>query len=140
MSVVSTCAGHVFQQTYRVWVKPLAMYVSMPESNDAVSVTDDRKGNSPTSELSVDMEEALKDGHATDLASDMQLCAIAVGRLLASNAHNAVDGLLWCVFRRFDRRCDRCRLVYNVRPCCGEARKPSDLIWCPALSYASILS
>ena len=38
------------------------MYDWRPESKDAVSVTEDRKGKRPTSELSVDIEAALNAG------------------------------------------------------------------------------
>ena len=84
------------------------------------SVTDDKKGNNPTSVLSVDIEEALKAGHSVEPVNEMQLCAIAVGRLLASSAH-IVAGVLMCeVFRRFVGRGGRSRHRPAIVSCCGE--------------------
>ena len=64
-----------------------------PESNDAVSVTVDRKGNKPVRLLFVDMEEALKAGHAVESVKGMQFCAIVTGRLAASSVVVAVARL-----------------------------------------------
>ena len=75
------------------------MYAFRPESNDFVSDTEDRKGKRPTRKLSVDIDAELKAGHAVESASDMQLLAIVVGRLLASSAQRAVDAQYCGVFR-----------------------------------------
>lgn len=64
----------------------MAIYSRSPESKDAVSVTVDRKGNKPVRLLFVDMEDALKAGHAVESVKLMQFCAIAVGIVLASRA------------------------------------------------------
>lgn len=50
------------------------MYVCIPASNEAVSETPDRNGNSPTSSLAVEMDAALKAEQAVEPASDMQPC------------------------------------------------------------------
>lgn len=64
-----------------------------------MSVTSERKGNSPVRSELVDIEEALKAGHAVEPVKEMQLSwAIAVGRQVASNAHAAV--VISCVSRR----------------------------------------
>lgn len=81
------------------------MYDFRPESNDFMSDTEDRKGKRPTRKLSVDIDAALKAGHAVESASDIQLEAIVVGRLLASSAHMAVDA--------------RCCVVFRLRGCRG---------------------
>lgn len=49
------------------------MYDCRPESKDALSETDDRKGKSPTSEPSVDIAAALNAEHDVESAKDMQL-------------------------------------------------------------------
>jgi len=59
------------------------MYSWMPESNDTTSVTEDRKGNNPVRLLFVDIDAASKAGHAVESASEMQLCAMLAGILLA---------------------------------------------------------
>lgn len=76
------------------------MYASNPESKLAVLVTEDRKGNRPMRALLVEIDEALKDGHAAESASDMQDWASAAGRLLASSAPRAHGRLVL----RLDRR------------------------------------
>jgi hypothetical protein len=94
----------------------------MPESKDAVSVTEDRKGKKPTKVLSVDIEEALNAGHAAELSSDMQLWAAAVGIAVASNTPTAVDAYVCGVLRRLGLHChDR------VLSCVRRAER-SDLI------------
>jgi hypothetical protein len=62
------------------------MYALRPESKDAVSETDDKKGQMPTRSLLVEIDAALNAGHWVDLAREMQFCAIAEGMLLASSA------------------------------------------------------
>ena len=58
---------------YFVCAKPSDTYEVRPESNDSVSVTDDRKGKRPTTASSVDIDEALKAEHAVDPSRDIQL-------------------------------------------------------------------
>ena len=110
------------------------MYDSRPVSNDAVSVTDDKNGKRPISALSVDMDEALKEGHATELARGIQFCAMAVEIPPASSARtNVVAPKSDAVFR-LDRR-EECAREQFVR-CGGEVvtafiRPPS----CPSYPY-----
>lgn len=49
-------------------------------------MTSDRNGNKPVKLLLVEMEDSLNAGHCVEPSSEMQLCAIAVGILLASSA------------------------------------------------------
>jgi hypothetical protein len=104
-----------------VCVKPLAMYSCISESNDAVSVTEDRNGKRPTNSLSVDTEEALNAGHAAELSSDMQLCAIADGTTAANSTQAAVDVRMCEVFRRFGNR------------------RPGAVLWCARRLSSSII-
>ena len=82
------------------------MYSSKPESKEAVSVTSDRKGNNPVKLLLVEMEEALNAGHRSDPSSDMQLWAMVLGRVLASNAVRSEGAV------------NECAML-----CCGEPRR-----------------
>ena len=77
----------------------------MPESNEAVSVTDERNGKRPTSVLSVDTDDALNAAHVLESARDMKLWAMAVGRLLAKSAQTAPSTtVLRDIRRRFSGR------------------------------------
>jgi hypothetical protein len=93
---------HIFNdvivKTYRNCVKPPAIYDVNPESNEEVSETEARNGNKPVKLLSVEMDAALKAGHAVESASDMQFCARANGALQASNVQRAT------VSKGLDRR------------------------------------
>ena len=80
------------------------MYDASPVSKDTVSVTEDKKGKRPTSVLSVDIDEALNDGHSLELVSEIQFCAIAAGRLVASSAHTTMAALECDIFCRCDDR------------------------------------
>ena len=57
---------------YRDFAKAPSTYDRRPESNEDVSVTPDKKGKRPERELSVEIEAALKAGHAVDFDRDMQ--------------------------------------------------------------------
>ena len=62
-------------------------------------MTSERKGNNPVRSELVDIEEALKAGHAVEPVKEMQRSwAIAVGRQVARSAHAAV--VTSCVSRR----------------------------------------
>lgn len=77
-------------------------------------MTSERKGNSPVRSSLVEMEAALKAGHAVESARDMQsLCAIALCMLPATSAQMAV-----VVFRRVAgrRRCLRDALGDGCSP------------------------
>lgn len=90
----------------------------MPESNDAVSVTDERNGNRPTRAVSVEIEDALNDGHAVESVSAMQLfCAIVAEMLLARSAHSTVAGLPSVAFRRLARGLTECRVDESAWRC-----------------------
>lgn len=58
----------------------------MPESNDAVFETDDKKGNRPTRSSLVETDAAEKAGHWVESSRETQFWATAVGILLASSA------------------------------------------------------
>lgn len=60
--------------------------------------------------LSVEIDEALKAGHAVDVARDMQLWASAVGRLPASSAYRVMEQPGRDESRRVGRRGDRGRV------------------------------
>ena len=80
----------------------------LAEPYEAVSETFCRNGNSPVRLVSVDMEAALKAGHAEESAKETQFCAMVVGILLASNAHSANWGEMLVDFRFLlsEWRCD----------------------------------
>ena len=66
------------------------MYDRNCESKDAVSVTDDKKGNKPTRLSLVDMEAALKAEHCWEFDNEMQFWAVAAGMPATSSAHATV--------------------------------------------------
>jgi hypothetical protein len=73
-------------------------------------VTEERNGNRPVRLLLVDMEAALNAGHWVESARDMQLWAIAVGRVDASTAHASVvawEDVCSCLLRRLRVRHSR---------------------------------
>jgi hypothetical protein len=102
-------------------------------------VTLDKKGKSPTSVLSVEMDDWLKPGHAVEPESEMQLAAIADGRLLAMRAHKAALVAVRDVRRRFARRDGGC--CGDVSCCCGKTPLPSrDPSNAPSAHAPTILS